>query len=82
MPPRIVCAMAYANSKLVRLVVTLTPEERDAFSQWAQFGGKPKLSMTTAARELMRQAAAGKVHIDRAKAKASGGSDAKAKPRK
>jgi hypothetical protein len=52
-----------------RLVIVLPEGERDAFDRACRYGGRPKLSMTAAARELFRQFAAGKLSIDRSKAK-------------
>ncbi len=52
-----------------RVIVVLPPAEHAAFDQAAQFMGQPKLTMSVVARELFRLYAAGKIPIDRERAK-------------
>lgn len=55
------------NDPLVHLNIILPTSERSAFDQWSRYGdgGKVKLSMAAAMRELMRLAVAGKIPVDR-----------------
>ncbi len=61
--------MGYAREDMKRVIVVLPPEEHTAFDQAAQFAGQPKLTMSVVARELFRQFAAGKIPVDRERAK-------------
>lgn len=65
---RKISVMAHARDDMVRINLMLPAAERDVFERWCRYGDGQRMSMTAAARELFRLAAAGKVPLDRTRA--------------